>query len=148
MHIVCGFVPTYVLMLLTCPSHTTTISPGSRLRSNSAPTLSSAQVSEANTIASPRLPIQSGRKPHGSRAAMSLRGLITISENAPFKCGTALSTAASMLPQLSLSFAIVYAIISVSVVVWKIAPVTLSSSISAPLFTRLPLCAIAILPLL
>ena len=43
----------------------------------------SAQVSEAKTIASPFLPIQSGLKPQGSRAAISFCGLITISENAP-----------------------------------------------------------------
>ena len=48
-----------------------------------APMLSSAQDSDANTMFSPTLPMHSGLKPYGSRAAMSLRGDMTTSEYAP-----------------------------------------------------------------
>ena len=43
--------------------------------------------------------MHSGRKPCGSRAAMSLRGLITTSEYAPFSLSIVCSTACSMLSE-------------------------------------------------
>ena len=50
---------------------TTTISPGSTSRTNSAPQASRAQVSLANTYPLPSLPIHKGRNPLGSLAAIS-----------------------------------------------------------------------------
>ena len=53
----------------------TTISPGRMSRSNRAPMASRAQDSEANTTPPSRSrPMHSGRKPWGSRTAMSLVG--------------------------------------------------------------------------
>ena len=54
-------------------SLTTTTSPASISRTNVAPMASSAQLSDANTTSSPILPMHSGRKPCGSRQAISLR---------------------------------------------------------------------------
>ena len=53
---------------------TTTISPGSTSRTKEAPRVSRAQVSELKSQLSPSLPMQRGRKPLGSRAAMSFWG--------------------------------------------------------------------------
>ena len=69
----------------TWPSSTTTISPGSSSRSSSPPTLAMAQDSEANRTASPFRPMHRGRKPQGSRQAISFRGDMTSREKAPFK---------------------------------------------------------------
>ena len=52
---------------------TTMTSPGSTSRSKVAPRASSAQDSEAKTMASPTWPMHSGRIPRGSRAAISFR---------------------------------------------------------------------------
>ena len=70
----------FSLMERTWPLWTTTISPGSSSRSKAAPTALRAQVSEANTTASPRRPMHRGRKPQGSRAAMSFWGDMTMRE--------------------------------------------------------------------
>ena len=78
-----GFVPTCVRSVRMPSSSTTTISPGSMSRTNAAPMASSAQLSDANTTFSPILPMHSGRKPNGSRAAISLRGDMTTIEYAP-----------------------------------------------------------------
>ena len=51
---------------------TTTISPGWTSRTNVAPTVSSAQLSDAMTQAPSSLPMQSGRTPSGSRTPISL----------------------------------------------------------------------------
>ena len=80
--------------LVTPSSLTITNSPGSTSRSYFACSRSNAQVSEANTNVSgapftPAIrPIESGRKPCGSRAAkIRLRVIITI-ENAPSTCAS------------------------------------------------------------
>ncbi len=57
-----------------------TISPGSTSRTNSAPIVSSAHDSDASIYALSLLPIQSGLKPNGSLAPISLRGLATTRE--------------------------------------------------------------------
>ncbi len=49
----------------------TTTSPGCTSRTNSAPTMSSAQVSDARIQPSPVRPSTSGRTPRGSRAPIS-----------------------------------------------------------------------------
>ena len=79
-------------------SSNTMISPGSTSRTNSPPAAAMAQLSLAMTSASPILPMHSGWKPCGSRAAISLRGLITTREYAPFSFFIAPWTASSMLP--------------------------------------------------
>ena len=89
----------------TCPSSTTTISPGSSSRSRVPPTLSMAQDSEANSTAFPFRPMHRGRKPQGSRQAMSLRGDMTIRENAPRSSPTARHTASSTLVPWSRAWA-------------------------------------------
>ncbi len=57
-----------------------TTSPGSTSLTNSAPIVSSAQVSDASIYALSLLPIQRGLKPNGSLAPISFLGLITTSE--------------------------------------------------------------------
>jgi hypothetical protein len=59
------------------------ISPGSTSRSYVAPMMSSAQVSDANTTASPNLPMASGRHPRGSRTASIVSPIVTIKLYAP-----------------------------------------------------------------
>jgi hypothetical protein len=64
----------------------TTISPGAISRTNSAPTMSSAQVSDAaprSRFPRPIRPSTSGRTPSGSRTPMSLVRVIATMENAP-----------------------------------------------------------------
>jgi hypothetical protein len=62
----------------------TTISPGSISRTNSAPMMSSAQVSELSAqVLSPSRPRTSGRTPSGSRTPMSLVRVMATTENAP-----------------------------------------------------------------
>ena len=58
------------------PPWTMTSSPGSTERTYSAPTTSSATVSEAKMVASPNLPITSGRMPSGSRQAIIPSGVM------------------------------------------------------------------------
>ena len=140
--------PQCSLLDSTLPSLTMTISPGSTSRRYFAPIASSAQVSEAK--AKPpfgNTPMQSGRKPCSSRAAMSFLGLITTIEYAPLSLSIALEIASSMDEAVSLSFVTVYAMTSVSVVAWKMEPASSSSSRSSASFVRLPLWAIAMLPL-
>ena len=57
-----------------------TTSPGSTSLTNSAPTVSRAQVSEDKKYVLSLLPIQSGLKPNGSLAPISFLGLITTKE--------------------------------------------------------------------
>ena len=83
-----------------------TISPGRTSLTNSAPTASRAHVSDARMYALSRLPMHKGLKPNSSLAPISLRGLITISEYAPFIFFMALATAPSTLDVLSRSLAI------------------------------------------
>lgn len=66
--------PQRLRMLRTPCASTTTISPGSMSRTNSAPTASNAQDSLAKRMLSPMRPIHSGRKPTGSRTAINLLG--------------------------------------------------------------------------
>ena len=69
--------PQWVRMLRMPLSSNTTISPGSTSRTNSPPAARIAQLSLAITSLPPNLPRHKGRKPWGSRAAISLRGLMT-----------------------------------------------------------------------
>ena len=70
-----GALPQWRVSDLTPDLSATTISPGRMSRSNRAPMASRAQDSEANTTPpSFRRPMHSGRKPWGSRTAMSLVG--------------------------------------------------------------------------
>ena len=89
----------------TCPSWITTTSPGSSSRSTVPPTATMAQDSEANRMALPFRPMHRGRKPQGSRQAMSLRGDMTIRENAPRSSPTARHTASSTLGPWSRAWA-------------------------------------------
>jgi hypothetical protein len=59
---------------------TTTSSPGSTLRINSAPTTSNATVSLAKIDGIADRPITSGRMPSGSRQAIMPSGVMQISE--------------------------------------------------------------------
>ena len=65
------------------PALMTTISPGSTSRRNSAPMISSAQVSLESTQPSPSRPITSGRTPSASRTPISLVRVMATIENAP-----------------------------------------------------------------
>ena len=88
------------LRSLTRPlSEMVTISPGSTSRRNLAPMASRAQLSLATTQPPSISPMHSGRKPMGSRTAMSLLGDMMTSEYAPFKWFIARLTASSMEPQ-------------------------------------------------
>ena len=135
---VSDFIPSFVMV---------TISPGSTSLINSAPTVSRAHVSDDKKYALSLLPMQSGLNPKGSLAPISFLGLITISEYAPLIFFIAFLTASSTAPVLSLSLAIRYAITSESIVVWNIAPVYESSSLSSTALRRLPLCAMPSVPL-
>ena len=130
------------------PSGSATISsPGCTSRTNSAPMLSSAQLSEAKTTLSPIRPMHSGRMPLGSRSAMSLRGLMMRSEKDPSSRGTTRATASSTEGAASRSLAIKKAMTSVSDVHWKTAPCASSSARRAAALETLPLCAMTRLPL-
>src|SRR5229473_2239933 len=76
----------------TPSSSMTSISPGSTSRTYSARTRSSAQVSEATIVASLTLPSTIGRKPCGSRTAISACSVSTTSEYAPRTCVSASTT--------------------------------------------------------
>ena len=84
-------------------AETTTVSPGSISRTKVAPMASRAQLSLAKTTSPSRSPMHRGRKPWGSRAAMSFCGLMITSEYAPSMRSMARSTACSMLSHLSRS---------------------------------------------
>ena len=88
-----------------------TSSPGATSRSNSAPTRSSAQVSEARTQSPSSAAEASGRKPCGSRKAISLPSESATTEKAPSSLAIAFATASS---SGAWSFAISAAITSVS----------------------------------
>ena len=64
-------------------SSTHTTSPGRTSRTTSAPTRSSAHVSDATTQSSPMRPSVSGRMPSGSRNATSTPSAIATTEYAP-----------------------------------------------------------------
>ena len=83
-----------------------TTSPGSTSLTNSAPIVSSAQLSDASMYALSRFPIQSGLKPNGSLAPISFLGLMMTSEYDPLTFLRALVTASSTEPHLTLSLAI------------------------------------------
>ena len=83
-----------------------TISPGATSRTNSAPTVSKAQLSDEKKYALSRLPMQSGWNPNGSLAPIILRGLATTSEYAPRIFCIANFTASSTVPTCNLSRAI------------------------------------------
>jgi len=71
-------------MLSTLPFSITTISPGAISRMNSAPMMSSPQVSDDRTQASsPTRPRTSGRTPSASRTPISLVRVIATMLNAP-----------------------------------------------------------------
>src|SRR5690606_19872070 len=59
-------------------------SPGSTERTNSAPTISKAQVSDAVTQASPSLPRDKGRSPFGSKAIYIASSVKITQAKAPF----------------------------------------------------------------
>ena len=119
-------------------------SPGSISRTKSAPMQSNAQLSLANTVALPSLPIHSGRKPHLSRAATILSGVAITSENAPSSMFITLNVACSRLRHFIISSMSNMFIISVSLVVWNTLPprLTIWPRSSAAL-VMLPLCASA-----
>ena len=76
----------------------TTISPGLMSRTNSAPKVSSAQLSDETIHPPPSvLPRQRGRKPLGSRKAISFVAVITTQEYAPLSVGIIFSIASSVL---------------------------------------------------
>ena len=85
-HIACLFEVWNVALCTPCSS-ITTISPGWTSRTNVARTVSSAQVSDATTCAgcpaSGMKPMHSGRKPKGSRSAMSWLAVMMPHEYAP-----------------------------------------------------------------
>ncbi len=118
-------------------SSTTTSSPGATSRSSSAPTRSSAHVSDATTWSSPTRPSTSGRKPCGSRNASSFSSARTTTEKAPSSRAIAFATACSTGAG---SLATRAAITSVSDVVERRVPASASSSRSSAALTRFPLC--------
>ena len=70
-------------------------SPGSTSRTNAAPTISSAAVSDATTQPRSSFPITSGRTPWRSRAAYKVCSSIKTSEKAPSSFGRTASALAS-----------------------------------------------------
>ena len=118
-----------------------TISPGRTSRTSLAPTMSSAQVSDATTHASPTRPMTRGRQPRGSRAA----------SNVPFKSTSRLK-APSARDRASASWssgaiadvrASRCTSTSESIVEVKIEPRSSSSCLSSVALTRFPLWASA-----
>ena len=102
------------------PRRITTTSPGSTSRSKLAPIRSSAQVSLATTQAPSRRPSESGRKPCGSRAAISASPVSITRLKAPFTRESASIRRSSWL--CSRERASSCTITSLSAVVLKIAP--------------------------
>ena len=81
-----------------------TISPGSMSRTNEAPTMSKAQVSEATTQPPSRRPNDSGRTPCGSRAAYNVWPSVTMKQKAPLTRGRSSRAASrSVLPSVTRS---------------------------------------------
>ena len=118
-----------------------TISPGSMSRTRSASISSKAQVSEATTQPSRTRPSDSGRKPIGSRTAISSLGVSTAREKAPRTARSASASRSGTPP--SRERAIRWRISSVSEVVWKIDPSSSRRARSSLKFTRLPLWPMA-----
>ena len=81
-------------------------SPGSTSLTNSAPIVSSAQVSDVTIYALSLFPMQRGLKPNGSLAAISFLGLSTTSASAHLRWWQARLTAASAVFELRRSLAI------------------------------------------
>ncbi len=123
-------------------SSITTISPGSSSRSTRAPMRSKAHVSDASTQASSSRPTTSGRMPSGSRNPARPRSLRTTAAKAPSIRPIASATAS---PRSSEScWTISAAITSVSDVDRIDTRRASSSSRSAAVLVRLPLCPSAI----
>ena len=91
----------------TFPSFTTTISPGFTSLINSAPHISNAQLSEANTISSPNFPIHNGLNPCGSLQAINFCGDIITNEYEPFKIFIVFAIASSVDFAFNLSLTII-----------------------------------------
>ena len=118
-----------------------TISPGSTSRTNSAPMMSRAQVSDDSTQASPVRPSISGRTPSGSRTPISLERVMATIEKAPSTRRSASFIRSGMV--FWIERAIRWMMHSVSEPDWKIEPCRISSSRSASALVRLPLWAMA-----
>ena len=73
---------------------------GSTSRTDSAPSRSNAHVSEATTQSSPSRPSESGRKPCGSRKAISVPSAIAVTEYAPARRDIAAGTASVERPRI------------------------------------------------
>ena len=149
MQLDCG-TPLANCRLVTPSSVTITSSPGCTSRMNSARSRSKAQLSLANTIVSGPSgftirAMESGRNPRGSRAAKIRSRVIITIENAPSTCASESAIASTSVA--AFECAISCTIISESDVVWKYAPSRSSRARRLPRFTRFPLCAIAINPL-
>ena len=126
-------------------------SPGSTSRTNAAPTISSAAVSEATTQPRSSLPITRGRTPWRSRAAYKVFSSMNTSEKAPSNFGrTAIALASTFFSSCKPINAVM---ISVSVVAPRsllaLSPSSLCTiSARSPVLVRLPLCASAKVPYL
>src|SRR5271165_4693250 len=70
-------------------------SPGSMSRTNEAPTMSSAAVSDATTQPRSSRPRDNGRTPYGSRAAYNVFSSMNVRQNAPRTVGSSSSAACS-----------------------------------------------------
>jgi hypothetical protein len=111
---------------------------------NSAPTMSSAQVSDDSTQPSPSRPMTSGRTPSASRTPMSFVRVMATTENAPSTRRSA-SFIRSGTDRWS-ERAMRWMMHSLSEEDWKIDPRSISSRRSALAFVMLPLCAMAAPP--
>jgi hypothetical protein len=127
--------------LSTCPCSQITISPGSTSRTNSAPMMSSAQVSEASTQPSPIRPSISGRTPSASRTPISLVRVMATIEKAPSTRRSASFIRSGMV--FWIERAIRWMMHSVSEPDWKIEPRPINSSRRLSALVRLPLWAMA-----
>ena len=121
-----GFIGANGKKLSTPPEVAITISPGSTSRTNSAPMMSRAQVSEASTQPSPTFPSISGRTPSGSRTPMSLERVMATIEKAPSTRRSASLSRSGMV--FWIERAIRWMMHSVSEPDWKIEPCWISSS--------------------
>ncbi len=128
-------------MLSTPAAVAITISPGSTSRTNSAPMMSSAHVSEASTQPSPTRPSISGRTPSGSRTPISLERVMATTEKAPSTRRSASFIRSGIV--FWIERAIRWMMHSVSEPDWKIEPWAISSPRSASALVRLPLWAMA-----
>ena len=117
----------------------TTISPGSTSRTNSAPRMSSAQVSEARIQAPSSRPSTSGRTPRGSRPPRMPSSNSPTSDQAPSTSRSASTRRSTMLWRWLR--AIRWMITSVSLVDWNSEPSSTSRRRRSMALVRLPLCA-------